>query len=383
MASYIGIPWYALFAYQGPCPCDSNGEPLACGSPRIGRDKPFWIGDSTVDPNDLVKCLGYDLTKQDIRFDISDSDELKAWLGLIVWADLDDFSTADRLIVQREVEHIEDYVDSGGNSVASRLHELAAWYASDLHDLDSDDEISDDEAESTNPALNQRRDGYQPVLKDLKELATTAADAVLALNAREDRMLGVQAATDIRTIIRFLEHSGHHETARDMQTESQQFCDAFKEVREWGEAFDQYGDEDTCDGLYGAESVLNDARSKLASRLRSLALMGVPSNEKPPLVEADSPMPVAQNQDIEVTEAPPKPTQQKPGRKKVSPGEEQRRLDILEDWERASEAGISRRRFCEDWNLEHLDEEDIGPQDIEKFQRWKQQRENRGQGSGR
>ncbi len=65
------------------------------------------------------------------------------------------------------------------------------------------------------------------------------------------------------------------------------------------------------------------------------------------------------------------PTQVKPGRKKLTAKEEQRRRDILERWERASSAGVSRERFCDD--------ENITVKDLENFQRFFKQRENRRQ----
>jgi hypothetical protein len=58
------------------------------------------------------------------------------------------------------------------------------------------------------------------------------------------------------------------------------------------------------------------------------------------------------------------------GRKKLPPKEERRRLAILERWERAS-GECSRNDFC--------DTEGITVKQLENFQRWKQQRENRGE----
>lgn len=58
------------------------------------------------------------------------------------------------------------------------------------------------------------------------------------------------------------------------------------------------------------------------------------------------------------------------GRKKLPPKEERRRLAILERWERAS-GECSRKDFCAD--------EGITVKQLENFQRWKQQRENRGE----
>ena len=60
----------------------------------------------------------------------------------------------------------------------------------------------------------------------------------------------------------------------------------------------------------------------------------------------------------------------KKGRKKLPPKEEKRRLGILARWKRAS-GTIPRRAFCDD--------EGIELKDLENFQRWAQQRENRGQ----
>jgi hypothetical protein len=60
----------------------------------------------------------------------------------------------------------------------------------------------------------------------------------------------------------------------------------------------------------------------------------------------------------------------KRGRKKLPPKEERRRLAILERWERAS-GECSRKDFCAD--------EGITVKQLENFQRWKQQRENRGE----
>ena len=102
----------------------------------------------------------------------------------------------------------------------------------------------------------------------------------------------------------------------------------------------------------------NDAMGQIYERADHIAalLSGPPANEV-----RDSPQ-----------------TGGRPGRKKLSPEKEQYRREVLESWERASGAGISREQFCSDWNLEHPDEDDIAPKDIENFQRWKQQRENRG-----
>lgn len=68
-------------------------------------------------------------------------------------------------------------------------------------------------------------------------------------------------------------------------------------------------------------------------------------------------------------EAPPKARRR--GRKKVSEDEEERRRDILKQWEQAREAGVSRKDFCDDSK--------ITTNDLENYQRWAQQRENRGQ----
>ncbi len=64
-----------------------------------------------------------------------------------------------------------------------------------------------------------------------------------------------------------------------------------------------------------------------------------------------------------------KPRARTRGRKKLSAKEEKRRRRILERWERASESNISRADFCEG--------EEISVKDLENFQRWQQQRENR------
>jgi hypothetical protein len=61
----------------------------------------------------------------------------------------------------------------------------------------------------------------------------------------------------------------------------------------------------------------------------------------------------------------------KVGRKKLPAKEEQRRRGILGRWEQASGAGISRKRFCDD--------ERITVKDLENYQRWAQQRDNRRQ----
>jgi hypothetical protein len=58
------------------------------------------------------------------------------------------------------------------------------------------------------------------------------------------------------------------------------------------------------------------------------------------------------------------------GRKKLPPKEERRRRAILERWERAS-GECSRKDFCAD--------EGITVKQLENFQRWKKQRENRGE----
>jgi len=58
-----------------------------------------------------------------------------------------------------------------------------------------------------------------------------------------------------------------------------------------------------------------------------------------------------------------------PGRKRLSAKEEQRRVGILDRWERAS-GQCSRKQFCDD--------EGITIKQLENCQRWKQQRENRG-----
>ena len=65
------------------------------------------------------------------------------------------------------------------------------------------------------------------------------------------------------------------------------------------------------------------------------------------------------------------PKRRKRGRKRLPPKDEQRRRGVLDRWERASSAGISRKKFCDD--------EGITMKRLENFQRWAQQRENRGQ----
>ncbi len=74
--------------------------------------------------------------------------------------------------------------------------------------------------------------------------------------------------------------------------------------------------------------------------------------------------------DAEPVKSLPEPSRRKPGRKKLPPKEERRRLAILERWERAS-GECSRKDFCAD--------EGIMVKQLENFQRWKQQRENRGE----
>jgi hypothetical protein len=59
----------------------------------------------------------------------------------------------------------------------------------------------------------------------------------------------------------------------------------------------------------------------------------------------------------------------KRGRRKLSAKESNRRLEILKRWERASEAGVTREKFCDD--------EDITPKELQNFQDWQRQRENR------
>lgn len=70
------------------------------------------------------------------------------------------------------------------------------------------------------------------------------------------------------------------------------------------------------------------------------------------------------------TKAPPAAKTRKTGRKKTPPTEAARRLDILKKWERAS-GTISRKTFCADIG--------ISEKELENYQRWAQQRQNRGQ----
>jgi hypothetical protein len=59
------------------------------------------------------------------------------------------------------------------------------------------------------------------------------------------------------------------------------------------------------------------------------------------------------------------------GRKRLPPKDERKRLETLAAWQRARDAGVSRRDFCDDVG--------ITVKQLENFQRWKQQRENRGE----
>jgi hypothetical protein len=61
------------------------------------------------------------------------------------------------------------------------------------------------------------------------------------------------------------------------------------------------------------------------------------------------------------------------GRPKLPPEEERRRLEILAGWEKARDAGVSRKDFCAD--------ERITVKQLENFHRWKLQRENRIEGN--
>jgi len=60
----------------------------------------------------------------------------------------------------------------------------------------------------------------------------------------------------------------------------------------------------------------------------------------------------------------------KPGRRSVH--DEQQRLDILEAWEKAKKAGISKKKFCRDTDIE------AGK--LERYQNWKRMRDRRDQG---
>jgi hypothetical protein len=59
------------------------------------------------------------------------------------------------------------------------------------------------------------------------------------------------------------------------------------------------------------------------------------------------------------------------GRKKLRKKEEAKRLRILKLWSQASEAGISRKQFCGDKDI------DITEKELERYQAWKRQRNNR------
>jgi hypothetical protein len=67
----------------------------------------------------------------------------------------------------------------------------------------------------------------------------------------------------------------------------------------------------------------------------------------------------------------PRGTSRRRGARKLPTAEAERRLGILSRWNQAHEAEVTRQRFCED--------EDITPQDLEKYQDWARQRANRNQ----
>lgn len=59
------------------------------------------------------------------------------------------------------------------------------------------------------------------------------------------------------------------------------------------------------------------------------------------------------------------------GRKKLSPKESKRRQETLKSWQQASEAGVTREQFCDD--------KGITSKELQNFQDWQRQRENRQQ----
>ncbi len=61
----------------------------------------------------------------------------------------------------------------------------------------------------------------------------------------------------------------------------------------------------------------------------------------------------------------------KPGRKKLSGTRVNRRREILDRWKTAREAGLSRKKFCEN--------EGITEEDVEKYQQFFIKRERRKQ----
>jgi len=78
-------------------------------------------------------------------------------------------------------------------------------------------------------------------------------------------------------------------------------------------------------------------------------------------------------------EGPPhKKPRKKRGHPEVSVKETARRQELLDAWEQAHEAGVSRRQFVQDWNEDLPDDKRRTVRDLEKAQDWIRQRRARG-----
>lgn len=64
----------------------------------------------------------------------------------------------------------------------------------------------------------------------------------------------------------------------------------------------------------------------------------------------------------------------KRGRPEASREEAKRRMALLEAWQRAGDAGVTRAQFVEDWNRRNSDRKEITVRDLERAQGWHRQR---------